>query len=58
MASTSPGGGGVAPWSDRAATVLCLNRGRFKVEVEWLDFAGNRGPGRVWQRPPLLAGPR
>ena len=28
-------------------TQLCLNHQRFKVEVEWEDFAGETGPGRV-----------
>ncbi len=28
------------------ATLHCLNRRRFKVEVEWQDFAGNTGFGR------------
>jgi predicted esterase len=35
--------GGCAP----SATALCLNRGRFRVEVSWRDFQGNAGPGRV-----------
>ena len=26
---------------------LCLNNDRFRVEVEWLDFGGNTGPGTV-----------
>ncbi len=26
---------------------MCLNGGRFKVEVEWLDFEGNTGQGQV-----------
>ena len=26
---------------------LCLNHDRFRVEVEWLDFDGNTGPGTV-----------
>jgi hypothetical protein len=29
------------------ATNLCLNEGRFKVEVEWKDFAGNTGLGQA-----------
>ncbi len=29
------------------ATALCLNRGRFRVELTWRDFQGNAGPGRV-----------
>lgn len=29
------------------ATSTCLNDGRFQVEVEWADFRGNTGPGRV-----------
>lgn len=28
-------------------TTLCLNQGRFKVEVAWKDFAGNSGVGRA-----------
>lgn len=28
-------------------TSLCLNRGRFRVKVEWTDFAGNTGSGRA-----------
>ena len=28
-------------------TNLCLNRGRFRVEVDWRDFQGNTGPGKV-----------
>ncbi len=30
-----------------SSTNLCLSQGRFKVEVEWSDFAGNRGEGEV-----------
>ncbi len=26
---------------------LCLNRDRFRVEIEWLDFVGDTGPGTV-----------
>ncbi|MCP4663777.1 MAG: hypothetical protein GY856_50985 [bacterium] len=29
------------------ATELCLNRKRFRVEVDWRDFAGRTGAGRV-----------
>ena len=29
------------------ATNLCLNGGRFKVEVEWKDFVGNTGLGKA-----------
>ncbi len=29
----------------RTPTALCLNGGRFRVEIEWQDFAGNRGAG-------------
>jgi len=29
------------------ATEMCLNRERFLVEVDWRDFDGNRGSGRV-----------
>ncbi len=29
------------------ADTMCLNQGRFKVEVIWTDFAGNSGAGRV-----------
>ncbi len=28
-------------------TTLCLQGGRFHVEVAWADFAGNAGPGRT-----------
>lgn len=28
-------------------TTLCLNRGRFKVEVSWTDFNNQSGPARV-----------
>ena len=28
-------------------TTLCLNDGRFKVDIVWKDFQGNEGPGRV-----------
>ena len=28
-------------------TVLCIQQERFTVEVEWQDFDGNTGPGRV-----------
>lgn len=48
--STQPGG--VSKLADKAdcqasATRLCLNQGRFKVEIEWRDFQGATGPGRV-----------
>jgi hypothetical protein len=29
------------------ATTLCLQGGRFRVEVSWQDFAGHTGPGQV-----------
>jgi len=29
------------------ATTHCLNGGRFQVEVDWRDFGGGTGPGRV-----------
>jgi hypothetical protein len=29
------------------ATSLCLNGGRFRVEVEWQDFSGNEGQGQA-----------
>ncbi len=29
------------------ATTLCLNDGRFRVEVEWEDFAGHEGAGHA-----------
>lgn len=35
-----------APCTD-SATTLCLNDGRFQVEVEWADFDGNTGVGRT-----------
>lgn len=28
-------------------TTLCLDGGRFELEVDWRDFAGNRGDGQV-----------
>jgi len=31
----------------RGPRTLCLNDGRFRVEVEWRDFQGNTGSGRV-----------
>lgn len=37
------GGGGCVP----GPTVLCLNGGRFRVEVAWKDFQGGEGPGSV-----------
>ena len=39
----------LGPESDCASsdTALCLNRGRFRVEVTWEDFEGGTGPGRV-----------
>jgi hypothetical protein len=30
-----------------STTALCLNGGRFRVEVAWKDFAGNTGVGRA-----------
>ncbi len=35
--------GGCSPSSTR----LCLNQGRFQVEIEWQDFAANQGSGYV-----------
>jgi len=29
------------------AVTLCLNQGRFKVQVSWRDYHGNGGPGRA-----------
>ncbi len=37
------GAGGCHP----SATALCLNQGRFKVEVSWRDFQGNIGTGKA-----------
>lgn len=39
----------LGPASDCASsdTALCLNQGRFRVEVTWEDFEGGTGPGRV-----------
>jgi len=39
----------LGPASDCASsdTALCLNRGRFRVQVTWEDFEGGTGPGRV-----------
>ncbi|MEO7795898.1 MAG: hypothetical protein ABIV06_14115 [Thermoanaerobaculia bacterium] len=31
------------------ATTLCLNDGRFRVEAEWENFAGQEGPGHAAQ---------
>ncbi len=28
-------------------THLCLNQGRFQVEIQWIDFVGQEGPGQV-----------
>ncbi|MCP4658396.1 MAG: hypothetical protein GY856_23525, partial [bacterium] len=44
--------GELAPGSKEApcvpgATELCLNHERFRVEVDWRDFAGRTGSGRV-----------
>ena len=30
-------------------TTLCLNNDRFRLQVNWTDFQGNQGPGRVVQ---------
>jgi hypothetical protein len=30
-----------------SGTILCLNHRRFQVKVNWADFAGRSGPGRV-----------
>ena len=30
-----------------SSTNLCLNNGRFRIEVEWKDFVGNTGAGEV-----------
>ncbi|MEM9553954.1 MAG: fibronectin type III domain-containing protein [Acidobacteriota bacterium] len=32
----------------------CINGGRFKIEVDWLDFIGDRGPGSVVGVPPSV----
>lgn len=37
----------VPPPCQPDATTLCLNDGRFRVEVEWTDFDGNQGVGHV-----------
>jgi hypothetical protein len=43
--ATAPGAsGGTCVPND---TALCLTGGRFRVEVEWEDFDGGSGPGRV-----------
>ncbi|MEM7587417.1 MAG: ELWxxDGT repeat protein, partial [Acidobacteriota bacterium] len=34
------------PTCTPSATSLCLNQGRFRVEVAWRDFEGGTGPGR------------
>lgn len=47
----------IARWLDPTATTtctpsgttMCLNNNRFKVEVTWQDFSGNRGNGNVVQ---------
>jgi hypothetical protein len=36
----------VSPDCATTSTAMCLNRGRFRVEVEWTDFQGMAGPGR------------
>jgi len=41
--SASLASGTCAPSSER----LCLNGGRFAVEVTWADFRGNNGPGQA-----------
>jgi predicted esterase len=44
LAAAAPlAGGGCVP----GPTTLCLRDGRYRVEVEWQDFRGNRGSGRV-----------
>ncbi|HSK76602.1 MAG TPA: ELWxxDGT repeat protein [Thermoanaerobaculia bacterium] len=35
------------PACQPSPTVLCLNGGRFKVEVSWRDFSGNTGAGQA-----------
>jgi len=37
----------IAPPCQPSDTVLCLNDGRFRVEVEWADFDANEGMGHV-----------
>ncbi len=41
---TVPGKQGVCTPGD---TTLCLNGGRFEVEIDWEDFEGNTGSGQV-----------
>ncbi len=36
----------LAPACTPSETSLCLNQGRFRVEVVWRDFEGGTGPGR------------
>ncbi len=38
--------GPTAPFCTETETAACLNRGRFRVEVEWKDFSGKSGTGR------------
>ena len=35
------------PACQPSPTTLCLNGGRFKVEVSWRDFSGNTGAGQA-----------
>lgn len=45
LAALSPAAGQGPCLSD--PQTLCLDDGRFDVEVEWTDFGGASGPGRV-----------
>jgi hypothetical protein len=38
---------GVPPACATSDTALCVQGGRFRVEVTWTDFKGRSGPGRV-----------
>ncbi len=35
------------PWCLGRSTAICLNNERFQIQVEWRDFRGNEGPGRI-----------
>jgi ELWxxDGT repeat protein len=40
------------PVCQPSATALCLSGNRFQVEIDWLDFEGNRGRGNAVQLTP------
>jgi len=47
QANTPCAGGGGGPCTPGTNSLCLLDNQRFRVEVEWLDFDGNRGPGTV-----------